>query len=869
MVGSYVNHYKMTDKLGEGGMGVVYLAEDTRLGRQVAIKFLPPRATARMEDRKRFEQEARAAARLNHPNICTVHAFDEHEGRLFIVMEYVDGPTLRDRIVNDPPTIEEAIDFAIQTSEALAEAHRAGVLHRDIKPSNLMVDRNGRIKVMDFGLARLRGSDRLTEAGSTLGTKAYMSPEQIQGGKVDHRTDVFAFGVVFYELLTEEHPFAAEYEQAVAYKLVNEDPVPPSAKRPGVDPELDRIVIRCLAKEPANRYSDASAIASVLRGDVNGVALTGSWISMLPGLSLTPGGAQRRTAILSVAVMAVLLVAALLLFPTPFGTADGDRIPTEKRLVVLPFTNLSEETIPQSLSDGIMETLTSKITQLEQREGSLWVVPSSEVRYERVSSVTEAARLFGANLGVTGSIQRSDDQFRLTMNLVDGSTLSQLRSSVLEVEWTDIARLQDELARELATMLNVELSPQTAERLTAGGSAHTSAYLLYTEGRGYLSRHEELENVREAIRKFDEAIALDAEFVRAHAALGEAYWRKYELTRDREWVQKAAEHGEKAIHLGDGLAEAHITMALIYNGMSRHDDALAILAHLEEPENSSSAALTQLGRAYEGLGRLDRAEEAYKQAVERKRTYWGVHNELGVFYYHQGRFREAAEAFATVVELTPDNIRGYNNLGAMYIALDDFERAREIFEHSLSIAPNGDALSNLGTLYYREGNYAKAIDLYEEALEHGAVDYLVWGNLGSAYYWIGKDPDRMTTVLQRAIELAEQAREVSPGNPSLVVQLAGYYAHLGEEQRARTLLTQATSMDALNTGTMASAAHIYEQLGNRSTALNWLEEALAKGYRLEAMDYLPGTEDLWGDARQQGLLDEYEYELPQATVENN
>jgi len=870
MVGSRITHYKITDKLGEGGMGVVYLAEDTRLDRRVALKFLPPRATARKEDRDRFEQEARAAARLNHPNICTIHALDEHDGQLFLVMEYVKGTTLRERIDQGQIPIDEVRDFAVQICEGLAEAHTAGVLHRDIKPSNLMVDQKGRVKVMDFGLAKLRDGEgeHLTDASSTVGTKAYMSPEQIQGKAVDHRTDIFALGVVLYELLTGTHPFAAEYAHAVAYKLVNEDPLPPSTLRQEIDLRLDHIVSRCLAKDQEDRYDDAAAIASALQGGVKGVFAASS-------TKLRPsdlfGGAffdRHSTTVGGVAIVTGLLVLGLLLFPGLFGSQEDEPIPNEKHLVVLPFTNLSEEAIPNSLKDGIMEVLTSKITQLEHHEGSLWVVPSSDVRDQQVTSVSEASRVFGTNLAVTGSVQRDDDRFRLTINLVDGSTVRQLRSSVLELDWTELSAIQDELATALASMLEVELSPSVAQRLRAGSSESSSAYVLYTEGRGYLSRFEALANVEEAIERFGRAIEADRDYARAQAALGEAYWRKYDLTREREWTDKALAHAEKAIELDNQLAEAYITMAFIYNGMSRYDEAREVLDRLDEPANTSSTALTERARAYEGLGHEDRAEETHKKAVESKRTYWGSHSALGAFYYRQGRYEEAAAAFRNVVELTPDNIRAYNNLGGSYFMQNMYGEAREAFEASLNIQPNYVALSNLGTLEYHEGRFGRAIELFEEALDYHASDYLVWGNLGSAYYWTGDHSERMYEALNQAIELAEEARQVSPGDPQLVVQLAGYYAHLSNEARARTLLTQAASMNALDMDSMVSVSHIYEQLGNRPTALHWLEEALEKGYRLETMEHLPGMEGFLNDPRLHELREKYEYELPQPELAN-
>src|ERR1051326_6044496 len=265
MIGKLISHYKILDKLGEGGMGIVYQARDTELDRMVALKFLPERLTSNDAERARFLQEAKAASALNHPNVCTIYGIDEFEGRKFIEMEYVDGSTLRRKVSESPLRLNDAISFAIQIGEALQEAHSKGIVHRDIKCENIMVNSKNQIKVMDFGLAKLKGSLKLTRTSSTVGTLAYMAPEQIQGGEVDARSEIFSFGIVLYEMLTGHTPFRGEHDAAMMYSILNEEPAPVARYQPDVSPEIDHIIRRALEKNPADRYQHVDDMVSELR----------------------------------------------------------------------------------------------------------------------------------------------------------------------------------------------------------------------------------------------------------------------------------------------------------------------------------------------------------------------------------------------------------------------------------------------------------------------------------------------------------------------------------------------------------------------------------------------------------------------------
>jgi tetratricopeptide (TPR) repeat protein len=580
-----------------------------------------------------------------------------------------------------------------------------------------------------------------------------------------------------------------------------------------------------------------------------------------PYLSLLPETwrISRRKLIWSVLISILVLVPGVLLFNLIESTEGvPEPVPDEKHIVVLPFMNLSPDVIPASMSDGILEILTSKITQMEMHRESMWVVPSSEVRQHQVSSVSQASRLFGTNMAVTGSLFSEGNRFRLTLNLVDGSSLRQLRSSDLEIDWSDIALLQDEVVYALTRMLDIEMAPGDVKSIIAGGSENSRAYQLYIEGRGYLSRYEISENIESAILKFEESIEADSGFVRAYTGLSEAHWRMFDLTRNARWARDAIDYGQKATELDDCFPDVYNIMALVYNEMGRYQETLDLLEQLERRDALRYISLIQRARAYEGKGQLDQAEKAYHSAIDRKKTYWNGYNSLGVFYYRQGRLSEAAESFRKVAELTPDNARAFNNLGGTYLAMERVDEAMNAYNRSLEIQPNHLALTNLGTLHYYQKNYTEAIHFYEQALELTDSDHRIWGNLGFAYHWSGHDFEKVRSALQKAIVLAEEVREIRPNDPGLLSQLAGYHHTIGNQEQARILLRQLTSLEVLEPENYATIAHLYEQLGERDTALHWVAESLRKGYRIHTLDTIEGMQDLLDDPRMAELIEKYD-----------
>ncbi|MFQ5865531.1 MAG: protein kinase [bacterium] len=858
MIGKTISHYQILEKLGEGGMGVVYKAEDINLKRTVALKFLPLQATGSREEKSRFVYEAQAAARLNHPNICTIYEIEESVGQSFISLEYIEGQTLKERIEAGPLRFEQALELAIQVIEGLQAAHKKGIIHRDIKSANIMLDENGKPKIMDFGLAKLAGRTQITKSGTTMGTVAYMSPEQARGQDVNHRTDIWSLGVVLYEMLTGSLPFKGDYDQAVVFSILNEDPVPMTHLLKDIPLELDRIVNKCLEKEPSKRYQTASE----LRDDIMSVMSDMGWLGSTTLRTMAPPHARRLrlnrklTGIIS--GLMLLIVLGLLIrsdWRAVKNLLDFKGVPAQKHVLVLPFANVGDDPTNQAFSDGLVETLSSKLTQLERFQGSLWVVPASEVRRGGIESASEAQQTFGVNLVVSGSVQRIGDRFRLTLNLVDANTLRQLSSCVIDENRSNVSILQDESVIKIAEMLNVELRPETRRVLAEGGTTVPEAYEFYLQGLGYVQRYEKAENLDMAIDLFNRAIAQDSHYALAYGGLGEAYWRKYEISKDAQWVEHAVRNCERAVELNDLLAPVNVTLGLIHTGTGQYEEAIKKFQRALTLDPVSADAYRGLAKAYEAQGRLEEAELTYQKAIELKPDYWAGYNDLGVFYYRHGRYQDAIAPFRQIVELTPDNYRGYNNLGGIYYLLERWADAREMFERSFAIKESYRGCSNLGTLYYMEGRFADAARMYQKALDLNDLNYLVWGNLASAYYWTSSERAKAYDIYQRAAEMAEENRKVNPLDPEVLSHLVGYYTMLGDSVKAFQLIEKVLTIGPKSPNVMYLIGHAYEQLGERELALQWLGNALQNGHSLAEIEHEPGLRQLRSDARFEKLVE--------------
>jgi serine/threonine protein kinase/tetratricopeptide (TPR) repeat protein len=857
MVGSMVSHYTILERLGGGGMGVVYKARDVKLGRTVALKFLPPDLTRDADARERFIHEAQAASGLDHPNICNIHEIDETpDSRTFICMAFYDGASLKTEIDQGHLDIGRALDVAVQIASGLGRAHEAGMIHRDIKPANIMVTSRGEVKIIDFGLAKLAGQTTLTGKMHLLGTAAYMSPEQVRGEVVDHRTDIWSFGMTLYEMISGEHPFRCENREATFYSILAKDPRPLAELRDDVPAALDRLIRCCLEKEPADRFQSMTPVREELE------RIRAQWSPLkphrrrrtpLPRLRLRRSVRKWRVP----ATLGLIITGAGVSWIVLLGWPGGSSFASTKHLAVLPFTNVGNDSSKQAFCDGLWETVTCKLTQLEQFDRSLSVVPTSEVRKDSIESASEARRKFGVTLVFSPSIQwEGDSLLLLTLNLVDASTLRQVRSFLLTERTSNVSSLHLPVISKMAEMLNMELHPVARHALAAGETELPGAYEHYLKGCGYLHRSDKAENIDAAIEHFGLAIGEDSMYALAYSGLGEAYWRKYKATKDVRLVDPALQNCERALAIDQELPQAHMTMGLVRAGTGQYDAALNEFHRALALDSVSSDTYREIARVYSALGEKEKAEATLKRAISLRPDDWAAYSALGFFYSGQGRYDDAIVQYTRVVELTPDNAKGYNNLGALYFLVGKWEEARGAWERSLAIAPRGSVCSNLGTLYFHLGRYADASEMFRAALNFSAMDYKIWGNLAASLYWTPGKRSEARESYRKAAELAELQLQVNLHDEDVLISLSSYYASLGDRSRTLGLLQNLCSRAPTDPGMMARIADAYELLGERDSAVAWISRAIGDGYSLRMLQAEPGMKALREDTRVKSLLND-------------
>jgi tetratricopeptide (TPR) repeat protein/predicted Ser/Thr protein kinase len=874
MIGQTLKHYRIVEKLGQGGMGVVYKALDTHLDRFVAVKVLPHDKVADGQRKRRFVQEAKAASALNHPNIVTIHDIDESDGVDFIAMEYVEGKTLQELIRDKELGLSESLGYTIQIADALSKAHSAGIVHRDLKPSNVMITPDGRAKVLDFGLAKLtdrpageedatRTLEQLTGQGVIMGTLSYMSPEQARGQELDHRTDIFALGVALYQMITGELPFQGPNAVSVLDQLLHAPTPSLKAAQPDVPDALERTVIRATAKDRDARYQSMQELASDLRSlsFARGPAAGNLGAEEATLTAAAPGARRpwrpgRRTAVLSAAVVLLGMLLAL-----PFRTRlprwlGGKPLPERIRLAVLPFNNIGGGAENQAFCDGLMEILATKFSQVQQFQSTLSVVPASEVRSEKTSSAAQARRMFHANLALTGSVRSINDKILVTINLVDAETVQQLDGKELTATTGELIALQDDAFDNAVAMLELNLKPDVREVLSAGETRNPAAYSDYLQAVGYLARFDITENVDKAINLFQQALSRDRNYALAYAGLGEAYWRKFQVTSERKWADEALPSCRRAAQLDNRLARVHVTLGMIYTGIGQPEKAADELKLAINLEPRGADGYRELGRAYEAMGKTGEAEQTYRQAIKLQPDSWSSYWNLGVFYYRQARYEQAATQFREVIRLAPDHFRAYRSLGGIYIYEGKFGQAAEAFDKSLAIRPSSQTYSNLGASYILQGRPGMAVAVLEKGAKTENAGYEVWGNLGDAYLQTAGMSGKARAAYTRAVELVKEQLAVNRKNAAARANLAYYLMRLEDRRRALDEIENARALAPKDQEVLFSSALVYELAGDRGRALTALAAAAAGGYSLPMIRATSDLAELRKDPRYQDLVEQ-------------
>jgi eukaryotic-like serine/threonine-protein kinase len=840
MLDQTISHYRITHKLGAGGMGVVYKAVDLKLERTVALKFLPQEVVVSDVDKERLLREARSASALDHPNIGVIHGIEESDDRqLFIVMAYYEGDTLAQRLNRGVLSAREALDLAIQIARGLGAAHARNIVHRDIKPSNIIITKDNVAKIVDFGLARVVASASATQSISLTGTLPYMAPEQILGEPIDQRSDVWALGVILVQMITGSHPFVRPNTAAMTFAILNQPPAAldavPDAARP--------LLYKALSKKPEHRHANADELLKDLesaRAEITSTpapaeeptltrAITPRELKKIIENASTPRWGVRPTRwpvrlVLAMFMLALIVAAGIFLPAVRERLAGLVYASTDKHIAVLPFENVGNDPAYEPVAHGLMDALTNELSNLEAAQRSLWVVPASEVRSHKVTDAASAYRDLGATMVVQGSVQRRGPAVYLTVVLIDAKRLRQIGSVELQDPSGDLALVQNQAVSHLARMMRVKMSD---DALAPVRGVAPSSYESYVKALGYLQRYDKPGNIDLAISALNSAVETDARFALGYATLGEAYRLKYQTDHSPAWIEQATANCRKAVEIDDRLPAVHVTLG--YLNLTRAKMDLALQEFQKALDINPRDASAVMGMAYvnEHLDHSAEAENDFKRAIALRPDYWDGYTALGEFYDRRNRAKEAIAQFRHVIELTPDNPEAYSNLGAEYIGADD-AAAETALKKSIELAPNYEGYSNLGWLYLTQKRWADAAQVLHQALALNDKDWRVWANLLVAYQWLN-DRENERVARTKTMSLLENFATLNPQDAAVQSNLSTFYAEDRLREKAIARADSALALSPKDPGVLGDLAETYEDLGDRKRALQYAQQSRKNG----------------------------------------
>jgi len=859
LTGTLVGRFVVGRRLGQGGMGQVYIAEDPTLKRLVAIKRTSRRSGADPTDRKRFLKEAQRASALNHPNVGGVYDVVEHAGELWLVMEYVEGERLRDRLKR-PISRDEFYVIAMQCCEGLQAAHDQAIIHGDIKPENIMIKPGDRVKILDFGVARrawkTAAPDEATKSMETMtasgGTPAYMAPEVLLQKPDDGRSDIFSLGLVFYEMLGGDQPFHSDSLATTVARIVHEEP--PELKN--VPARLTAIVWRMIAKNPEQRYARASEVLEDLRRVKQG----GS------PLKATSTALQRsKYRAIAATVTAVAVIAALAfpqvrrglrnLFAGTSGssTRTAAPLPQTKILAVLPFSPIAGNAKLTALGEGVVATVGAKLAKLTG-DRALEVISPANLAERKITSLPDAAHNFGANLGLTVTFEpEPGDLVKVVYSVQNAQSSATVGSDSVTVPVTDVFSLEQKIAEGAVKDLQLQLRPEEEAALQYHGTDNAAAYQYYLQAQGYLLDHTKAENLDNAMLMAREALKLDPNFGMAKAVLGQSYWFKYSDTKQDQWIGLAKTNCDDAVKLGNAGADGHLCLGHIESGTGHYGEAESEfqLARALEPTNEGAGL--GLAHAYQSAGKIAEAEKSFQQLIQSHPNSRFSFNDFGAFYQAQNEHDKALQMYARVMQIAPEWYVPYVNTGSIYNDMGQYEKAIDSSKKSIAIRPTYAGYVNLGAAYFGLQKFTEAAAAYEEAAKLDPQQYVIWGNLGDALYQLGKK-DQAAEPLRKAVALATTELKVNPHDPNVLSDLASYESELGDRKDSLTYLAQALQYTHNDKDVLLEAASIYNHLGETGLAVEWLAKAVHAGYAVDKIRSMHEFDNLAGTPGYQQLM---------------
>jgi TolB-like protein/predicted Ser/Thr protein kinase len=828
--GTKVLQYSIIQRLGAGGMGEVYLAEDVKLRRLVALKFMPAHLASDEHFKSRFAREAQATAILDHPNIVTIHDVGEYQGRPFFAMQHVDGPSLREYCAERDLTFDEIIELTLQICEGLRKAHDAGIVHRDVKPTNIMIGSDGRPVLLDFGLATIEGEDKLTKTGSTMGTLGYMSPEQVQSPKdVDGRSDLFSLGVVLYEMIAGQTPFKGDTQASSLHAITHDAPEPLARFKSGVPDELQRIVSKLLEKDPELRYQNAAGVIS----DLKRMAVTGK----IKPVSSTPFYQWwRRLAWGGLVLVVIVAVGLGIRFLISSGGQEDDG---QMMLAVLPFVNQGAPE-DEFFADGVTEEI---LTNLARLSGLGVISRSSSIKYKNSDkNIKKIARELGVDYILEGTIRwdKSGETNRVRINprLIRVDDLVNLWADRFDAVINDIFTVQTSIAERVVQKLNVALSESEQQAIQQRPTDNPEAYDYYLRGNQYVSSSEK--DLRNAEEMYRQAIATEPDFALAYARLGfvhtQMYWWHHDTSPERLAAAKQAI--DRALEISPNLADAQFGLAwYYYHGERDYHRALEMLITARKGQPNNSRLIMAIGLVQRRQGKWLEAVANMERAIELDPRDADKANELAGTLISVRRYSEAETLVDRAITLAPDHQWAHNQKILLYLLWDgNTTRARRALQDALAACDRWPYLTYLEiTLDEIDGDYEHALTL----LPAPGSAYVIAGTDTAEYYCIKADlyhrcqPELKTTYCDSARILLERTVDSTPDEPYFRIFLSRVYAGMGRKDDAiregrKAVELFPISADAFSaTDVVGALAEIYSMVGEYDLAIEHLDYLLS------------------------------------------
>jgi len=850
--------FVIEELLGEGGMGRVYKVYDRDLDRYVALKVLQPELTSDPQIIQRFKQELLLASKISHKNILRIHDLSEADGVKFISMAYVEGEDLHKLLKKERPfPLERSLKVVRQLCEALEAAHTEGVVHRDFKPHNVLVAKNDHVYVSDFGLATSLETAKLgmTRTGAFVGTPRYMSPEQVEGGKVDHRSDLYALGLVFYEMVTGDLPFTGDSTWQLMYQRVKEKPKDPKLLNPDLPDWVARIILHCLERQPENRYQHAREILADIDAH-RSPSQSHSILINLPSPALKWGMVAGAGILIFAALFLAIPTTRHLIFKGSSGNLVGKNglppLSAGKFIAVLPFRVLGNENAFGYVAEGLDEALSAKLFQLSD----VRIASASEAagQNDQKTPLPQIAKNLGVNLIVHGLIEGSGNQIRIIVNLENMEDNRLQWSHEFSGVTGDLLTIEDQIYAKLVDALDSK--PTNSALAAAHPTENVEAYDLYLRGRNALRSAQDPKNIQAAIDYFDAAIKKDSSFALAYTGMADASLLMYREKKDRFWADRAVAAAKQAEHLNDKLPEVHFSLGTAFNATGHTSEAIAELKRALELAPNSDEAYRRLGNAYMNVGQKDESIKALQKAIDINPYYWLNQNALGNAYFEFGDYEKALKQYQTVTQLEPNNSAGYDNMGSVLSRMGKYEESINSFQRALQLQPYPATYTNLGTDLFYLKRYAESVPMFEKAVAMNPSDETYMGNLADAYRWAG-EKEKAKATYDKAIALAYKQLEVNPRDASTLGHLALYDAKKGDTDQAKDFVRRARAIDPSNVYLIYISAVVNTITNDPKDAIEDLRSALQKGFTTADLESEPEFGPLKSQAQYQILLKEF------------